>query len=180
MQKIRTTPSVVIRILLWVVMLAGGTAGGIWLDLHHFRRLVFDPLFHLLTLGVGIWLMILAFRAAAVGGRELAKHGKEGDIPRLETNRLVCTGIYAKMRHPMLFGLTLVPLALAFMIGSPSFIIWIAPAEMLFIVVMVLTFEERECRKKFGADYDAYASQTPPVCFRPECLKALFGRKKAR
>ncbi len=178
MRKFRTTFSVAVRIFLWVLLLAGGAVGGIWLDLRFFRTLFFDPLFHLFTFVVGVGLMALAFRAAAVGGRALARYGRRGDLPRLETDRLVTTGIYAKMRHPMLFGLALVPPALALMIGSPSFIVGIAPLEMLFIVVMVMTLEEAECRRKFGADYDDYASKTPAVCFRPECLKALFGAKE--
>ena len=178
MTKIKTTPSVVIRILLWTVMLVGGTILGIWFDLHHFRNLFLSPIWHLFTLPAGIVMMIFAFRAAAAGGRELAKHGKSSaDIPRLETDRLVTSGIYAHMRHPMLFGLTLLPLALAFIIGSPAFITIIAPLEMLFIVMMVLTFEERECRQKFGREYDDYAKQVPPVCFKPHCLKMLFSKK---
>jgi protein-S-isoprenylcysteine O-methyltransferase Ste14 len=128
-----------------------------------------------LTLPVGLVLMKLAFNAAAAGGRELAKGGKSSpDVPRLETDRLVTGGIYAHMRHPMLFGLTLVPMALAFIVGSPSFITLVAPVEMLFIVVMVLTFEEAECRRKFGDDYRSYARRVPPVCFKPNCLKMLF------
>jgi protein-S-isoprenylcysteine O-methyltransferase Ste14 len=174
---VKTTPSVVIRLLLWVLLLAGGTGVGIWLDLRWFRELFFSPLWHLLTLPVGLVLMKLAFHAAAAGGRELARQGKSSaDVPRLETDRLVTSGIYAHMRHPMLFGLTLVPLALAFIVGSPAYITLVAPVEMLFIVIMVLTFEERECRKKFGTEYDAYARRVPPVCFTPECLKMLFIR----
>jgi protein-S-isoprenylcysteine O-methyltransferase Ste14 len=175
MKKIETTPSVIVRLLLWALLLVGGTALGLWLDLRYDRRLLFSPLWHLLTLPVGLVLMRFAFRAAAAGGKELAKRGKSSPgVPRLETDRLVTTGIYAHMRHPMLFGLTLVPLALAFIVGSPSFITLIAPVEMLFIVIMVLTFEERECRKKFGADYDAYAAKVPAVCFKKECLERLF------
>ncbi|WP_456382017.1 methyltransferase family protein [Hydrogenimonas sp.] len=171
----RTTPSVVVRLLLWTVMLVGGTALGVWLDLRWYRELLFSPLWHLLTFPLGFVMMKLAFRAAAAGGRELARHGKSSsDVPRLETDRLVTTGIYEHMRHPMLFGLTLVPMALAFLVGSPAYITLVAPVEMLFIVMMVLTFEERECRQKFGKEYDEYARRVPPVCFHPRCLKLLF------
>ena len=124
MKRIKTTPSVVIRLSLWAFLLLAGAALGIWLDLHDDRHLLFSPLWHLLTLPVGLVLMRLAFRAAAAGGRELARRGKSSDgVPRLETDRLVTTGIYAHMRHPMLFGLTLVPPAFAFIVGSPSFIL---------------------------------------------------------
>ncbi|WP_456485282.1 methyltransferase family protein [Hydrogenimonas sp.] len=175
--KIRTTPSVAIRIFLWAFMLIGGVVGGIYCDLvcfEGFKALFLNPFYHLLTFILGFILMAMAFRAAAAGGRELAKHGKDGQVPRLETNRLVTGGIYAHMRHPMLFGLTLVPLALGLMVGSVTFITLIAPIEMTFIVIMVLTFEEWECRKKFGGAYDAYAKNVPAVCFKPKCLKALF------
>ena len=177
----KTTLSVVIRLFLWFLMLVGGAMLGIWLDLQWFRPLVTSWLYHLLTFPIGLFLMTLAFRAAAAGGRELAKEGKRSpDTPRLETDRLVTTGIYAKMRHPMLFGLTLVPLAFALLIGSPSYILLIAPVEMIFIVVMVLTFEEWECRKKFGEAYECYAREVPAVCFKKECLKQLFFNEKLK
>ncbi len=81
------------------------------------------------------------------------------------------------MRHPMLFGLTLVPMALALIVGSPFFILVLAPLEMIFIIVMVLTIEERECRSKFGPSYDEYAKKVPPICFKKECLMRLFSKK---
>jgi protein-S-isoprenylcysteine O-methyltransferase Ste14 len=80
------------------------------------------------------------------------------------------------MRHPMLFGLTLLPLGWALLVGSPTFILIIAPAEMLFIVVMVMIFEEREAEKKFGEFYRRYRRSVPMVSFRAECLKKLFAR----
>ncbi|WP_457596303.1 methyltransferase family protein [Hydrogenimonas sp.] len=171
----RTTPSVVVRLLLWAILLLGGAGVSVWLDLQWFRPLFFSLWFHLLAFLVGWVLMRLAFRAAAAGGRELARRGKSSpDTPRLETDTLVTTGIYARMRHPMLFGLALVPMGLAFLVGSPSFILFIAPLEALLIAIMVLTFEEWECRRKFGAVYDDYAKKTPAVCWKRDCLKALF------
>jgi protein-S-isoprenylcysteine O-methyltransferase Ste14 len=68
----------------------------------------------------------------------------------------------------------LLPLALAFLLGSPTFIAVVAPLEMLFIAFMVLVFEEIECKKKFGASYEKYSYEVPMVCFKKECLKKLF------
>ncbi len=159
-------------------MLAGGPALSIYFDLIRFRELFLNPYYHLLTLPFGLLLALMAFRAAASGGRELARRGRRGvSTPRLETDTLVTSGIYAKMRHPMLFGLALLPMALALILGSPTFILIVAPLETLFIVIMVLTFEERECRRKFGAAYDEYADRVPPVCFKRECLIELFSKK---
>ncbi|WP_295421254.1 isoprenylcysteine carboxylmethyltransferase family protein [Sulfurovum sp.] len=169
--KIKTSFSVVVRIFLWFVMIIGGAVYSLAKDWH---SPLFNTLwFHILTAIVGIFLLVLAFRAAANGGRELTK-GRVGDIPRLETNRLVTTGIFSCMRHPMLFGLTLLPLGWALLLGSPTFIVVVAPLEMLFIIVMVLIFEEMEVKRKFGKAYDVYREEVPMVSFRWKCLNTLF------
>jgi len=169
-----TSSSVVIRIVLWLIMIIGGTIFSI---LNDYDRAIFNSLlFHIASFSFGLFLIFLAFRAAGNGGRELTK-GRVGDIPRLETNKLVTTGIYSCMRHPMLFGLTLLPLGVAFLIGSPTFITFVAPIEMVFIVFMITIFEEMEVSKKFGEDYAQYREKVPMVSFKWSCLKWLFGKK---
>jgi len=170
--KINTSVSVVIRVLLWILMLFGGAWYSIVKDIAnpYFHTISF----HILTAIFGAFIIFLAFRASANGGRELTK-GRIGDIPRLETNRLVTTGIYNCMRHPMLFGLTLLPLGWALLLGSPTFITEVAPFEMIFIIVMVIFFEEREVKGKFGEAYRDYANDVPMVSFDWGCLKRLFG-----
>jgi protein-S-isoprenylcysteine O-methyltransferase Ste14 len=173
--QIKTSFSVVIRLLLWFVMIIGGAVYSCVKD--WYSPLFGSLWFHILTALIGLFLLVLAFRAAANGGRELTK-GRIGDIPRMETNRLVTTGIFSCMRHPMLFGLTLLPLGWAFLLGSPTFITRIAPLEMLFIIVMVLIFEEMEVNRKFGEAYEAYRQKVPMVSFRSECLRSLFKKVK--
>ena len=172
--KINTSVSVVVRIVLWLGMIVGGSLWSLRVDLQNKESLFFNPLFHIFSFIVGFVLMRFAFRAAAKGGKELARSGRDKEMPRLETNRLVSTGIYAHMRHPMLFGLMLIPPAVAFLLGSPTFITVVAPLEMIFIAFMVLVFEEMECQKKFGKDYEVYAQKVPIVCFRLKCLQELF------
>ncbi len=172
--KRKTTPSVIIRISIWFIMIFGGLALSIHNDLKNSESLFFSIPFHLLTLPIGIYLMKLAFHAAAVGGRELKRKGREGEIPRLETNRLVTSGIYSCTRHPMLFGLSLVPIAFALIVGSPTFITVIAPLETIFIIFMVLTLEEAECKKKFSKAYLEYKKKTPIFPKTKECFKKLF------
>ncbi len=169
--KLHTSVSVVIRLFLWFVMLIGGAVYSISKDWH--APLFANGLFHIVSALVGIVVLTLAFRAAANGGRELTK-GRVGDIPRMETNRLVTTGIFSCMRHPMLFGLTLLPIGWALLLGSPTFITRIAPLEMLFILIMVIVFEEMEVKGKFGDAYETYRQNVPMVSFQKKCLKALF------
>lgn len=133
--------------------------------------------FHLFSGLVGFFVLLLAFRAAANGGRELSK-GRVGNIPRLETNALVTTGLYSCMRHPMLFGLTLLPMGWGLLLGSPTFIVIVAPLEMLFILIMVSIFEEMEVDKKFGEAYRTYKKHVPMVSWKWICLKDLFKKVK--
>jgi protein-S-isoprenylcysteine O-methyltransferase Ste14 len=172
--KINTSASVIVRIVLWLGLIFGGIGWSISRDIADHETLFYNPLFHFATFIVGIVLMRFAFRAAAAGGKELAKSGRDRDLPRLETNKLVVSGIYSYMRHPMLFGLLLIPFSVALLVGSPTFILFVAPLEMLFIAFMVLVFEEMECKKKFGSEYEVYSQKVPMVCIRRDCLKKLF------
>jgi len=172
--KIKTTPSVVTRILLWIFILIGGIYFGFYMDSIYFKKWITNPIFHIISFIIGFFLMKLSFHAAKVGGRELKRYGREGDIPRLETNKLVTGGIFACFRHPMLFGLSFIPLSLALVVGSVTFIFFIAPLEMIFILIMVLIFEEMECHKKFGKDYEIYRRTTPIFPKDWGCYKKLF------
>ena len=171
----RTSLSVFIRVLLWLIMLVGGAWYALLQDWD--IPLFHSVGFHIVSATLGMVILKFSFRAAANGGRELAK-GREGNIPRLETNVLVTTGIYGCMRHPMLFGLTLLPLGWGLLLGSPTFILKVAPVQMLFIIIMVVIFEEMEVRKKFGEAYDAYAHDVPMVSFSKACLEQLFLKRR--
>jgi len=161
---------------IWVLLLFGGGALGVWLDWHWFRSWFKNPIFHLVSFIVGFLLLRLVLRASRNTGRWLAKMGREGDIPRMETNRLVTTGYYECMRHPMHFGLLLFPFAFAFLIGSVSFIIFIAPIEILFIIAMIKLVEEPGAIRKFGNAYRNYQHQTTMFSLRWDCFKRLFAK----
>ena len=173
--KINTSLSVVIRIVLWLFMIIGGALYAYSIDKNDL--LFHSPLFHLFSALIGLFILRLAFRAAANGGKELTK-GRGENMPRLETNRLVTTGIYKCMRHPMLFGLTLLPLGWALFLGMPTFITVIAPLEMLFIIFMVIVFEEMEVKRKFTDEYRTYAQRVPMVSFKRTCLRRVFRKYK--
>jgi protein-S-isoprenylcysteine O-methyltransferase Ste14 len=112
-------------------MLVGGSALGIWLDRRWFNELFINPIFHLATFVVGLLLLNLVMRVSRYTGRLLASMGREGDLPRMDTNKLITTGVYGCMRHPMHLGLLFFPWSVALILGSPTFILVIAPLEML-------------------------------------------------
>ena len=173
---IKTSVSVIIRIVLWFFLLIGGAFFSIKVDSH--STLFHSFLFHITSGIIGVIIIVFAFRAAGNGGKELTK-GRVGNIPRLETNKLVTSGIYSCMRHPMLFGLALLPLGLGFLLGSPTFITFTAPLEILFIIIMVVIFEEMEVKKKFSQEYEQYKKEVPMISFEKKCLQKLFQAYKS-
>ncbi len=168
----------ILRFLMWILFLFGGGALGLWLDTQWAwaRALLLNPWWHLLTLAVGVVLLWGVMRVSRYTGRLLARMGREGDdVPRMETNKLVTDDIYACMRHPMHLGLMFSPLAIALILGSPSFIFILAPLEMLIIVALIKLVEEREALAKFGDDYRAYMKTTPMFSLRLDCIRKMLG-----
>ncbi len=163
-----------LRILLWLVFLLGGLALGLRLDRTLFPQALTSIGWHLLSAGLGAPLLWLVLRISRNTGRILARLGREGELPRLETNRLVTSGPYGCMRHPMHLGLMALPLAIALLAGSPSFIFIVVPLEVMAMVVLVLTLEEREALEKFGQAYREYRQRVPAFSLRPACLKQLL------
>ncbi len=166
------------RMIVWMVMLAGGIWGGLLLDRQWFPKLYNNLWVHLTGFIIGLILLKMVITISRNTGRTLAKYGREGTLPRMETNRLVTSGIYQHMRHPMHLGLLFFPFAFAFLAGSPSFVLVIAPAEAVFMLLMIKWVEEPEALRKFGEIYRHYMKQTPWFCVKKECLKALFQKVK--
>jgi len=164
----------ILRILLWLVMMLGGSALGILVDRRWFPLLQRSVPFHVLCFALGLPVFWLVMRISRNTGRLLAREGREGDLPRGDTNSLVTEGVYGCMRHPMHLGLLLFPLSLALLIGSPTFILVIAPLEILFILAMVKLLEEQETIAKFGEAYREYQRRVPMFNLRPYCLRRLL------
>ncbi|MFA5972590.1 MAG: isoprenylcysteine carboxylmethyltransferase family protein [Lentimicrobiaceae bacterium] len=162
------------RLFAWLVMIFGGAILGYYLDHTLFQDIYVNLLYHCISAFIGILLLLLVMRISKNTGRTLAKYGRQGNLKRMETNALVIQGAYKYMRHPMHLGLLMFPLSIAFLIGSPSFIIIIAPAEIVLIIFMIKFVEEPEAIRKFGDQYLALKKQVPWFCFRQECLKELL------
>jgi len=171
-----------LRIIIWLLFIIGGIALSIYMDKYvfHLPRLEKGFVYYIIF-GFGVILFVNILNISGNVGRTLAKHGKTSkDIGRLQTDRLVTTGIYSKMRHPMNQGLIMLPMAIALIGVSPSFIFFIAPIEMLAMYIMIRTIEEAETRRKFGKEYDDYCAKTPRFCFKWECIKALLKNPDAK
>ncbi len=118
----------IFRISVWVIFLVGGSFLGKYLD-----HVIFETncnylsLKYLISFILAVFVGISMVKISRNTGRTLAKYGRKGNLPRMETNVLVKQGIYSYMRHPMHLGLMLFPLSVALLICSPSFIFIISP-----------------------------------------------------
>ena len=162
------------RIIVWIVMLIGGAGAGILFDARLFPVWQRSILWHIVSFVLGLLLLKLVLTISRNTGRWLAKHGREGDIARMQTNKLATEGPYSCMRHPMHMGLFLFPFVMAFLVGSPTFILIIAPLEVVLMIVMIILLEEPEAIAKFGDEYKDYMAKTPRFNLRSDCLKYLF------
>jgi len=163
-----------LRVIIWITMILGGSIFGYFLDFLIFENIHQNIIFHIVSLLIGIFLLFFVMKISKNTGRTLAKYGRKGKLKKMQTNVLVIQGIYKYMRHPMHLGLFLFPFGIAFLIGSPSFILFIAPFEVIFMLVMIKLVEEPEAINKFGDEYLNYKKQVPRFCFKIKCLKELL------
>ena len=168
--------STILRLLFWLLLIFGGIFLGICTDIWLLGHYVDSLPFHIITFILGMSLLFFVMRASRHTGRILAKYGRTGDLPRMETNQLVTTDVYQCMRHPMHLGLLFFPLSLALMIGSISFIFIYSPLEMLSMILLIKLLEEKEAIRKFGSDYLSYKQQVPMFNLSPQCLKKMMQR----
>ena len=162
------------RLFIWLLFLVGGGILGFYLDKIYFESIRNDMVFHFVTFVFGLGVLFFVLRISRNTGRTLAKYGRTGNVPRMDTNTFVNQGMYKYMRHPMHLGLMLFPVAISLLLGSISFILIIAPAEIILMLIMIRFIEEPEAIRKFGEDYKTYAKYTPRFCLKKRCLKALL------
>jgi protein-S-isoprenylcysteine O-methyltransferase Ste14 len=101
------------------------------------------------SLGLIAWTVALF---AGVGRGTLA--------PWDPTSRLVVRGPYRHVRNPMISGVLAVLLGEAALFGSLALLAWFACVFAVNAVYFVLV-EEPGLRRRFGAEYEAYAARVP-------------------
>jgi protein-S-isoprenylcysteine O-methyltransferase Ste14 len=123
------------------------SGGHLWNDLIGWTGDPHLSPFHLgsyALIGAGFWLIVSAWRVLWEAQR---------------SNRLAVTGPYARIRHPQYAGFLLI------MVGF--LVQWPTLATLAMFPVLVLVYrrlaigEEREVHHQFGAEWEAYAAQTP-------------------
>jgi protein-S-isoprenylcysteine O-methyltransferase Ste14 len=129
--------------------------------------------------GVRVPLAVIAailFAAAMVIGMErwarlspAVMLGLPEVSPERYPGRLITEGIYARIRHPRYVEVALGLLAMA--LFSNYLAMYVALAAYLPLIYLVVLFEERELRQRFGDQYEQYSRQVPRFVPR------VFGRR---
>ena len=83
---------------------------------------------------------------------ELKRHGVA------DSEELVTTGIYSKLRHPMYVGLVLMHLGFPFVFRS--FVAFVSTALWLSFILSWRRYEEKNLERRFGQRYLDYKKQT--------------------
>jgi protein-S-isoprenylcysteine O-methyltransferase Ste14 len=74
-------------------------------------------------------------------------------------NRLATTGPYARIRHPQYVAFVMI--LLGFLFQWPTLLTLAMFPILVAMYGRLAVTEEREMRKRFGAEFDAYAARTP-------------------
>jgi protein-S-isoprenylcysteine O-methyltransferase Ste14 len=136
--------------------LAGITLAACWLMFFLFPPDVFHQVFFILgnvCVAVGLLLIILAI--STLRSRGASPQGDEFTA----TSRVVRTGIYSIVRHPLYLGwLLMYP---AIMILSLNGLVWALGFVGMGCMVFIVIEGEAQLLEKFGPDYRAYMQEVP-------------------
>jgi protein-S-isoprenylcysteine O-methyltransferase Ste14 len=72
---------------------------------------------------------------------------------------LARNGIYGRMRHPRYLGSFLAVVGACLLAAKPA--MWVVAAVWTLLMLLAISLEERELRRRFGAEYEHYAREVP-------------------
>ncbi len=120
----------------------------------------------LLALGLGVFLWLWRYRSPTdifvstyISWAKLLRR-VPNEEPAERSEPLVVAGPYRWVRHPV-YAAVIVLTAGWWLALDYTFLLFVVGLMFVWFDLVVAPFEERELRALFGADYEAYASQTP-------------------
>ncbi|MFQ6121869.1 MAG: methyltransferase family protein [Dehalococcoidales bacterium] len=82
-------------------------------------------------------------------------------VPINPPRRLVTTGLYSRVRNPMVLGWIIMLFGVGLLLNSISLIFIFTPLFLLLNILYLKTIEEKEMEKKFGQEYLKYKESVP-------------------
>jgi protein-S-isoprenylcysteine O-methyltransferase Ste14 len=111
--------------------------------------------------GVALLGLGLALRAWATWTFWL--RGRSTPVPPLVPDHLVTTGPYARSRNPLYLGTVLMSAGMGLLLRSPLLLI-VTAVGCVALRRLVVPWEERSLRRRFGEAYHRYAERVPRWC----------------
>lgn len=81
--------------------------------------------------------------------------------PSQHEQKLITTGMHARIRHPLYLGHLLTLVALA--VGSGLIVLYVLTAVAIVTGAIMIRLEERELAQRFGDQYREYQSRVPAI-----------------
>ena len=82
-------------------------------------------------------------------------------VPLNPPQKLVTTGLYSRVRNPMVLGWIVMLFGVGVLLSSISLVAIFTPLFILLNVLYLKTIEEKEMEKKFGEEYLKYKQSVP-------------------
>jgi len=145
----------------WIVMWFGvGALTGPWRGVALYSSpQSWIPAAFLFAVGIYIYFHSGAhFSLAQLGGLPEIRPGHHND-------RLVTTGIRARVRHPVYLGHLCE--MLAWSIGTGLLVCWLLTGFAIITGAVMIRMEDAELEKRFGKEYLAYRDRVPAILPRP-------------
>jgi protein-S-isoprenylcysteine O-methyltransferase Ste14 len=147
-----------IRAAFWFAGLAAWTAGAIFVIIARDQLLgpnIPSPLAAIVAIPlIAADFILLYYSGRFLGGKKLVGHAELSGKSELTTS-----GIYKYVRHPRYTGMIFAIIG-ACILAQTKFA-WIVGAVWLACVLITISMEEREMRRRFGAAYEEYSRATP-------------------
>jgi protein-S-isoprenylcysteine O-methyltransferase Ste14 len=114
---------------------------------------------HLGGLIVGLALIVLEGWIFWRVHRDLGTARLVGKTELSGAGKIEHGGIYSRIRHPRYTASFLAILGASFLAGTRT--TWLVAAVWLVLMLVAISFEEREMRARFGAEYADYCKRVP-------------------
>jgi protein-S-isoprenylcysteine O-methyltransferase Ste14 len=104
------------------------------------------------------YLVIAGLLLIKIIGKPNASRNEENLFGFEKTTKLIDTGVFKRIRHPLYASLIFVTWGICF--KNPTIIISIIALISTILLYFTSRFDEKECVQYFGVDYEDYMKQT--------------------
>jgi protein-S-isoprenylcysteine O-methyltransferase Ste14 len=141
----------------WILMWAGvGVLTAPWRHL-----VIYERWWSWIPAGILFGVGLLVYNLSRTGFSPLQLYGVPEIVAGNQEQRLVTTGIRARVRHPVYLGHLCEMLACS--VGTGLAVCWVLTGFAMITGAVMIRMEDAELEKRFGEEYAAYRERVPAV-----------------